>query len=183
VSEHDHDVSGQARALTVLAPVQPGRASALAAVLDGLAGGDDSPLARVRGTHFARWVLLDQPVYQGPPQRRDRWSAPRLLFTSNFDGPLETYLEALLTGLGADGDAIFSHCTGYPGRADARAWTGWLRARTVPSALFFAAYGELTVEQVRRSLDARARLIAFALDAQGLEPAALQSRFREAFPA
>jgi hypothetical protein len=182
VSREDTDVSGQARALTVLAPVEPGRASALAAVLDRLPGGDDGPLARVRGTHFARWVLVDQLVYQGRPQRRDTWKAPRLLFTSNHDGPLPAYLEALRTGLAADGDQIFGHCSGYPGSADARAWTAWLRGRTVPSSLFFAAYGDQTVEQVKRHLDVRRRLIAFALEGQELGPAALQGAFREAFP-
>jgi hypothetical protein len=182
VREADHDVFGQARALTVLAPVEPGRTSDLAALLDTLPGGPEGPLARVRGTHFARWVVLDQLVYQGPPQRRDAWKAPRLLFTSNFDGALDAYLEALRTGLAGDGDAIFGHCTGYPGSADAQAWTAWLRARTVPSALFFAAYGEQTVEEVRANLELRSRLIAFALGAQGLEPAELQVRFREAFP-
>lgn len=178
----DHDAFGQARALTLLAPVEPGRASDLAALLDALPGGAESPLARVHGTHFARWVLLDQLVYQGPPQRRDTWKAPRLLFTSNFDGSLEAYLEALRTGLGADGDTIFGHCSGYPGSTDAGAWSAWLRARTVPSSLFFAAYGEQTVHEVRTNLDLRARLTAFALAAQGLEPPELQARFREAFP-
>jgi hypothetical protein len=178
----DHDAFGQARALTLLAPVEPGRASDLAEALDALPGGAESPLARVHGTHFARWVLLDQVVYQGPPQRRDTWKAPRLLFTSNFDGPLEAYLEALRTGLGADGDAIFGHCSGYPGRADAQAWAAWLRARTVTSSLFFAAYGEQTVHEVKANLDLRARLMAFALDGQGLAPAELQARFKEAFP-
>jgi hypothetical protein len=178
----DHDASGQARALTLLAPVEPGRASDLAALLDALPGGADSPLARVHGTHFARWVLVDQLVYQGPPQRRDTWKAPRLLFTTNFDGPLEPYLEALRTGLGADGDSIFGHCSGYPGSADGRAWTGWLRARAVPSSLFFAAYGDQTVAEVNVNLDLRARLTAFALAAQGLAPAELQARFKEAFP-
>jgi hypothetical protein len=178
----DHDAFGQARALTLLAPVDPGRASDLTAHLDGLPGGADSPLARVHGTHFARWVVLDQLVYQGPPQRRDTWKAPRLLFTTNFDGPLDAYLEALRTGLGADGDAIFGHCTAYPGSTDAQRWRAWLNARTVPSALFFAAYGDQTVSEVKANLDLRARLIAFALDAQGLEPAQLQARFKEAFP-
>jgi hypothetical protein len=182
VKRSDHDLFGQARALTVLAPVQPPRVSELAVTLDALAAGAGSPLARVPGTHFARWVVLDQLVYQGPSQKRDAWRAPRLLFTSNFDGPLEPYLEALRTGLGADGDAIFRHCRQYPGSADARSWTGWLRARIVPSALFFAAYGEQTVHEVHANLDLRARLIAFALEAQGLEPTRLQERFNEAFP-
>jgi hypothetical protein len=179
----DHDVFGQAHALTVLAPVEPGRASDLAAHLDALPAGPHGPLSRVRGTHFGRWVVLDQVVYQGPPQKRDAWRAPRLLFTSNFDGPLEAYLEALRTGLGADGDAIFGHCSRYPGSEDAYAWAAWVRARRVRSSLFFAGYGDQTVEDVKANLARRARLIAFALEAQGLEPAALQARFGEAFPA
>src|SRR3954469_11746254 len=128
----DHDACGQARALTLLVPIEAARASELSVALAALGTGDESPLARVRGTHFARWVVLDQLVYQGPPQKRDAWKAPRLLFTSNYDGPLDPYLEALRTGLGVDGDAIFGHCAGYPGSADARAWTHWLRERIVP---------------------------------------------------
>jgi hypothetical protein len=126
-------------------------------------------------------VVLDQLVYEGE-EERDTWKAPRLLFTSNFDGPLEGYLEALRSGLGADGDTVFGHCADYPGSAGAAAWTSWIRARTVPSSLFFAAYGEQTVQEVQANLALRARLIAFALDAQGLPAAELQTRFAEAFP-
>jgi hypothetical protein len=182
VSRADHDVSGQAQALTVIAPVVAGRESALAHELAALPAGADSPLARVRGTHFARWVVLDSPVYQGPIQRRDSWKASRLLFTSNFDGQLEPYLEALRTGLGAQGDAIWAHCSGYPGSESAEAFAAWMRARHVHSSLFFAAYGDKTVDDVRSDLAAREQLIAFALEAQGLPPAELQARFAEAFP-
>jgi hypothetical protein len=182
VKRSDHDVSGQARALTLLVPIEPGRESDLAALLDDLPAGAASPLANVRATHFARWVVVDQPVYEGPEQERDTWRAPRLLFTTNFDGPLDRYLEALRTGLGADGDAIFGHCRGYPGASDPQAWTAWVHAHRVGSSLFFAAYGEQTVEEVHTNLDLRARLIAFALDGQGLAPAELQARFKEAFP-
>lgn len=178
----DHDLSGQARALTLLVPIDPARASALATLLDGLPTGADSPLARVPGTHFARWVVLDQLLYQGPPQRRDDWSAPRLLFTTNFDGPLDRYVDALRTGLGDDGDRIFGHCAGYPGRADAARWSAWLLGHHAPSALFFAAYGDQTVHEVQANLELRARLIAFALEAQGLAPERLQARFAEVFP-
>jgi hypothetical protein len=181
VRRRDRDASGQAHALTLLVPVQPQRAAALAQVLAALPAREGSPLARVAGTHFARWVVLDQPVFQGPPQHRDAWRAPRLLFTSNFDGPLEPYLEGLRTGLGEDGDRIFGHCAAYPGSAAPGAWRAWVLAHRVPSSLFFGAYGERTVPEVRSDLDLRARLIAFALDAQRLPPAELQERFGAAF--
>ena len=80
------NVSGQAYALTVLTPVEHGREEALSAYLDALGDGDASPLARVPGTHLARWVVIGQVKHQKGQRRRDALKAPRLLFTSNFDG-------------------------------------------------------------------------------------------------
>jgi hypothetical protein len=182
VRRSDHNVSGGAYSLTVLTPVRPERLNALAQHLDALQGGANSPLARVRDTHFARWVIIDDVVYEGPPQRRDRLATPRLLFTSNFDGGLDGYLEAMRAGFGEDADAIWGHCAGYPGRDDSGRWAAWFRAHQVDSALFFAAYGDLTVGEVLANLELRARLMRFALETQGLAPAELQARFRQAFP-
>ena len=179
-----HNTSGQAYALTVLTPILEGRETALAAHLDALGQGDRSPLARVPGTHLGRWVVIGDVKYQGAGQRRrDHLSTPRLLFTSNFDGPLDPYLEALRTGLGDDADAIWGHCRGYPGHAETIPFARWLRAHQVDSALFFGAYGAHTVEQVHANLRARSDLIDFALHGQGLEPAELKARFQERFPA
>lgn len=180
MTRSDHDRCGQALALTVLSPIQGGHESALADALNDLPLRDGSPLARVPGTHFARFVVIDAPVYEGAGQERDSWTASRLLFTSNFDAPLERYLDALRIGLDADADAVFGHCVGYPGRADAQAWAAWLLAHRVTSSLFFGAYGDQTVQTVRDNIATRARLIAFALEAQRLAPAELQARFSEA---
>ena len=174
--------SGQAYSLTVVTPVLADHVSELAAHLDTLGPEDASPLARVTGTHFARWVILDDVVYEGGRQRRDALKASRLLFTSNFDGPLDAYLEALRTEMGEDADAVWSHCSGYPGRADAPAFAAYFRNHQIESALFFAAYGDQTVAQVQANLAQRTRLIEFAMAAQGLEPAELQARFHSAFP-
>jgi hypothetical protein len=177
-----HNVSGQAYALTVLTPIVDGHAPELTAHLDALPEGDASPLARVPGTHLGRWVVIDQVKHQGHGQRhRDSLAAPRLLFTSNFDGDLDPYLERLRTGLGEDADAIWGHCRGYPGHQDRAGFARWLRMHEIEAALFFAAYGSHTVEQVHANLDKRARLIEFALEAQGLEAEQLKSRFLERF--
>jgi hypothetical protein len=174
------NVSGQAYALTVLTPIVDGHATELTAHLDALPEGDASPLARVPGTHLGRWVVIDQVKYEGHGQRhRDSLAAPRLLFTSNFDGDLDPYLEKLQTGLGEDADAIWGHCRGYPGRGGG--FAPWLKAHQLEAALFFAAYGGHTVEQVHANVDKRTRLIEFALEAQGLEPEQLKSRFLERF--
>jgi hypothetical protein len=169
---------GQVYGLTVLTPILADRVTPLAAHLDTFGPEDPSPLARVPGTHFARWVILEDVVYQGGRQRRDALNASRLLFTSNFDGPLDPYLEALRTELADDADAIWGHCAGYPGRADAPAFAAYLRDHQVESALFFGAYGDQTVAEVQANLARRTQLIEFAMGAQGLAPPELQARFQ-----
>ncbi len=176
------NVSGQAYALTVLVPILDGHVDDLRKHLEALPEGDASPVARVPGTHLARWVVIDQVKHMGQ-RHRDRLDASRLLFTSNFDGPLDAYLERLRTGLGEDADAIWGHCRGYPGHHDREGFPRWLRAHQLEAALFFAAYGDRTVEQVHSDIDKRARLIEFALGAQGLGAADLKARFLERFPA
>ncbi|MEP6813706.1 MAG: hypothetical protein ABI990_12010, partial [Actinomycetota bacterium] len=145
-------------------------------------GGDASPFARIDGTHFARLVLIGDVVFEGSGQH-DHLRAGRLLFTSNFDGRLEPYLERLRTSAGAVADEVWGHCVGYPGSGDARAFAEYLRGHQVESSLFFSAYGDRTVEDVRRSLALRSTLIEFALRAQGMTPRELQSAFTETFPA
>jgi hypothetical protein len=177
------NVSGQAYALTVLTPIEHGREQALAEYLDALGDGEASPLTRVPGTHLARWVVIGQVKQQTGQRRRDALKAPRLLFTSNFDGSLDTYLEALRTGLAGDADAIWGNCTGYPGHQDAAGFSAWIRAHQIEAALFFGAYGEQTVGEVHANVSKRTALIDFALDTRGLDAAVLKAQFVERFPA
>ena len=113
------NVSGQAYGLTVLAPVIEGREAELTAHLEGLGEGDASPLARVPGTHIARWVVIDDVIFQGEVQPKHDKLTPRLLFSSNFDGSLDAYLEGMRTGMAEEADAIWGHCRGYPGHRTA----------------------------------------------------------------
>jgi hypothetical protein len=177
----DSNVSGQAYSLTVMAPIVSEKVSHLVNYLDDLGSGDQSPLARVSSTHFARWVVMDAPVFEGGHQRRDGWSAPRLLFTSNFDGALEPYLESLRVGLGEDANTIWGHCKDFPGVADAGAFAAWIKRNQIDSSLFYAAYGEMTVEDVLNSLETRRRLTEFAAANQGGSAAGLRDAFLREF--
>ncbi len=175
------NTSGQAYALTVMTPILEGHESSLTHYLSTLQTGPASPLASVPGTHFARWVVIGDVVYEGAGQRPDHLTVGRLLFTSNFDGPLEPYLERLCRGLGASADAIWRHCDGYPGTEDADAFAGYIRSHQLENSLFFSAYGERTVDDVRRGLAARRQVIDFALRAQAMDAVELQTAFRETF--
>ncbi|MDQ4098021.1 MAG: hypothetical protein M3144_09165 [Actinomycetota bacterium] len=176
-----HNVVGQSYALTVLTPIIAGHEIQLRAALRSLPVGGDSPLARVPRTHFGRWVIVPQPAFEGPPQRPDPWKSQYLIFTSCFDGDLDSYLYDLCTLMGDDADRVWSHCVGYPGSAEPAAFARYLRHNQVDTQVFFAAYPDATVDDVRESLARRDQLLAFVLATQGVDDLELHHRFREAF--
>ncbi|MGN6815774.1 MAG: hypothetical protein ACTHK3_06785 [Solirubrobacterales bacterium] len=175
------NVSGQAYALTVMAPIVSEGVSELVNYLDNLGSGDDSPLSKVGRTHFARWVVIDALVFEGGRQRPDSWSGPRLLFTSNFDGSLDSYLERLHTGLGECADRVWGYCKDYPQGQGLQAFGDWIKRYQIDTSLFYAAYGETTVEDVLDSLDVRSRLATFAGRHQGATAAELKAAFLKEF--
>lgn len=175
------NVSGQAYALTAIAPIDPGREEELRTYLEALPH-DPSPLMAVKRTHFARWVIVDDFYQEEEQPHEDHLAQAQLIFTSNFDGPLETYLDELVSKLGEPAKEIWGRCTGCPEQASTAELKAYLLAHQIDTGFFFAAYGEATVERVRGALDLRERLISFAVDSQGMEPAELQSAFLDRFP-
>jgi hypothetical protein len=173
----DPDRSGQAGALTVLTPIAPGAEPALRAYLEGLRAGP-SPLARLPRTHFGRWVIVPELVHEDEPQP-DRLAAPYVLFTASFDGPLDTYLDDLCSELAAEAQEIWGRCAGAPRPPAGAALNAYLRAHHHTTGFFVAAYPQATVGDVRAALAQREDVIAFARDAQRMDPAQLQAAFRE----
>jgi hypothetical protein len=174
------DRSGQAHALTAITPILGGEEDALRRYLESLPR-DPSPLAKVPGTHFGRWVIV--PRFEGagegekPPP--DKLASQYLLFTSSFDGPLDPYLDALCDRLAPEAREIWGRCAGWPG--DGPALKRYLIDHSVKSGFFVAAYGQSTLPEVREALDVRERVIDFAVAAQAMAPAELQRAFHDEF--
>lgn len=100
-------------------------------------------------THFARFVVLEHP--DAGPQRK------RLLFSSNYDGNLEGYLNELDT-LSTDEvhEGIWSRLEGYPGKEGFKDFLRRENKRYPVDTFFVGARGE-TVEKIRAYQDARAK--------------------------
>jgi hypothetical protein len=155
--------SGQATAVTVLTPIFPDREAELSGFLRGLT---DSPLAAVPSTHFARWVVVGD-FKQGRHQLQpDVLKCRYLLFTSNVDGPVDAYLEALVTQMPEAAATIWSCCIGCPTPATGAALADYLRHNLIDNGFFYSAYPRSTVADVRRSLNVRQRLHALILRTQ-----------------
>jgi hypothetical protein len=173
----DPDRSGQAGALTVLTPIAPGAEPDLRAYLDALRAGP-SPLARLPRTHFGRWVIVGDLAPEDE-RRPDHLVGPYVLFTASFDGPLDSYLDELCGELAAEAQEIWGRCAGAPQPPAGPPLKAYLRAHHHTTGFFVAAYPQATVGDVRAALAQREDVIAFARDAQRMDPAQLQAAFRE----
>jgi hypothetical protein len=119
-------------------------------------------LGRIRTIHFARWVPLD-----------DR---QRMVFFSNYDGSVESYMDDFINKTGFGLNASFSNGIGYPrtnwlvldGCADERKYKEFLRRHTVPTQVWYKAYPGLTAIDLERNTRVRRGLESSSLS----EPAA-----------
>ena len=175
------DRAGQARALTIFTPIQPGAEPALRDYLRDMPRGASSPLARSSRTHVGRWHIIDRlPPYEVP--RQDELRRAHLLFSVSVDGDERSYLEQLTRMLAAEIPELWGRCEGYPGLASSSAFVRWLLEHRVRTSFFFAAYSNATVNDVREALATRRQALAFALRAQEMDPADRLAAFREEFP-
>jgi hypothetical protein len=178
------NVAGRTYSLMILTPIQEGEEDALRAYLEGLPR-DDSPLARLPRTHMAR-LLIVPPELPVPPGRKDLddpLGGAYLLFTSNFDGGLDSYLQELVTALAPEAEAIWGRCIGCPRPAEGAALKAYLGRNQLQSGVVFAAYGDASAADVRRALDKRERLQAFVIGAQDMTPAKRRKAFLKEFGA
>jgi hypothetical protein len=106
-------------------------------------------LARVGTIHFARWVFLDD--------RR------RLLFASNYDGSLDSYMDDFINKVAYGLNLVFSNGVGYPrtsfllggGAQQEQTFKYFLRRHEVPTQVWYKAYPGLTAADLARNTQIR----------------------------
>jgi hypothetical protein len=102
---------------TVIAALAPGASAHLGPLLDEIgldpAGNARLPFGSMRQLHFASISIHEDPE-----------RGPKLIFESNVDGPVDSYLQSLLRTVGDGVAEVFRNCPGWP--ADIRAQHRWL---------------------------------------------------------
>jgi len=175
--------NGAVYGLTILSPiiddetVVPSHDLQIRKYLASLSTGEDSPFALAPGTHLARLVVMDDVIYVGMPACEEHLKSKYLVFESNCDGDLESYLAGLARNAPQHLDAIWSHCVGYPGAADTQAFIRYMKACQIETTFFFAAVKDKSVTQTLRALQTQRAVADFIADHQGMPPKQLQIEF------
>ncbi|MEA2194173.1 MAG: hypothetical protein QOG42_607 [Solirubrobacteraceae bacterium] len=176
--------TGQAYAFMAMTPITPGEERPLEEYLHAFRDhGQESPLAKLPRTHMGRFVIV--PDFHNDKtwkqRREEHLDLHYLIFTSNLDGDVETYLDELCEKLAPEAPQIWGRCVGCPENPKAQVLKNYLKHNQINTGIFFAAYQDATVPRVKHCLHQRERMIEFAVAAQGLAPAALQQAFLHEF--
>lgn len=154
----DHDVSNQYTAIGSLKPGLFRRwlATVLLVLIDYTARHIFTRgfLARVQTIHFAFWAFIDDKR--------------RLVFTSNYDGGHEAYMDDFINKVAWGLNLAFSHGVGWPrtrwlvarGARIENRFKHFQRRHQLPTQVWYKAYPGLTLADLKRNQRIR----------QGLEP-------------
>jgi len=181
--------SGSVYGLTILSPIKDdlhaevSHSQAIRMYLQTIPQDQRSPLARVSSTHMARLLVMDDVVYFGMPSCEEHLSAKYLIFESNFDGDLDTYLERLAREAKEEVDALWQHCQDYPGVEDEGAFIAYMKKCQVETTFYFADVNDKTVQQTLRALQTQSAVATFIEKNQGKPPDELQKEFVKFFAA
>ncbi len=127
------------------------------------AGSLNSPFARNPRTHFVRFAVIEDVIYNGrvsgdaivaaatgdnplTPQPVDRLNCPYLVFAADFDAAdgsvetLEGYLRELWNDLSEELELIFRHCHGFKGVNSAEGFAAYICRCQVETTMPFNDY-------------------------------------------
>ena len=127
----------------------------------------NSPFARCTKTHFARFLVLDDVIFNGRmpqdalavtimgedplvPKPRDRLPGPYLFFVADFDAPqgmdteLRDWLRGVWTKMHSDLDPIFAHCFQYAAKvSNADSFADYVMSHRLETTMPFNDYWPL----------------------------------------
>jgi hypothetical protein len=162
----DHDVTNP---FTAIGAIKPGlfRLAIVRAVLWLLNFGNSQiykrgRLARVGTIHFARWVVIDE--------------GRRVLFCSNYDGSLDSYMDDFINKAAFGLNLVFSNGVGYPttrflllgGAQREEQFKTFLRRRQQATDVWYKAYPGLSAYDLYRNAEIRKGLEKPGLSGEAL---------------
>lgn len=153
--------------LTVIVKIKPEEEANLKSILEAIDSDPaNNPYVRFpesRQTHLARFAILNDPD-----------NGPRLLFSSNYDGDLDSYLNELIQ-ISPGMDSLWEKCQGYTGKAQ---FSEFINQHSYQPEAFYIAFRNETVESLKNYIAIRKHIenfldlkdVANYLDCSGIKP-------------
>jgi len=143
----------QQSAYTLCTAIKPEAINDLKAVLAEINrdvdGNNIMPFKKMNDTHFARFVILEEVT-----DEKGQSIQAKLIFSSNFDGYLETHLKQMVQSTGEGLDQIFRFCEGYPDetRRTPESRLNYLHSHQIAVQAFYINTIGRTLQQIQKDV-------------------------------
>lgn len=179
------NTSGNAYGLTLLCPIINGShddesyADIIRDHLDKLPDGSRSLMAKVPNTYFARFYILNDVFYEGFPAEEEHLKSKYLVFSSNFHGDRDMYLNGMWKAAESDIKKIWRYCVSFDSVNNAKDFVNYIKKCQVDDNLFFNGSTDDPLDEQLKSLYLKQQFSQFAYDNQGLNATDLQKNFQD----
>jgi hypothetical protein len=203
------NISGNAYALTVLAPIKSGHVDTVAfsdLVRDRLESWNmlpNSPMAQVPQTYLCRYFVLDDVYNESLPgasaldtasdylpivpnkirlavlPAQDQLKSKYLVFSSNFHGDLDAYLHGMWSAISGEIKEVWGFCYGFDQVGNAEQFAAYMKKCQLTASLFFVGSNDDPLEEQLKALYLKQEFSKFVVENQGLPTAVLQKNYQE----
>lgn len=177
--------AGKANPLTVITPVKRGWRRWLTQII--LFVFKHLPLGVVKQLafiHFARWILIrgDKLPRLDPDQPREDWPYDLYVFTTNFNGSWDQYIDAFgrIKSVSKGLNMLWYTSAGFPGPWPMRLFKRYIHYFEQQQDLYYNAYPGAAVRDIDVALQLDASLRAFLDETEGsMDDEAFGRRYRQ----
>ncbi len=129
--------------------------------------------------HFARWALVTEIPYNGPPQPKQKLRYARLYFDSNFNGGWHEYIDAFAHILTRGMSAFWGSSYGFPKALPVERFKLYIDAHETEASYYYSAYPGATTKMIHSALELGDKLAPLKQNAKGMEPDAFAEAYRK----
>ena len=136
-------------------------------------------MAKVPNTYLCRFFVLDNVIYEGKPARHESLSSPYLVFTSNFHGDLEPWLEGMWREAETFVRSTFRYCVGFRDVSDGPSFVRFIKRCQLKTTFYFVGSTDEPLDEQLKALYLKQEFSKFVFENQGKTAAELQKSFAD----
>ena len=176
------NVSGKAYAMNVITPMRP-RRTWINTFIFMFARAQPEKLAGLLGLsiiHFARWVMIRRGDWPDFGQAKETLANDYMLFSSNFNGTWDQYIDAFSDGLPNGLDMFWYSSTKYPHSIPITPFKNYIRANQIDTDYYYNATPGSAQRDIKAGLRVRRALLSLAEAHAAMDPADFATAYRKA---
>jgi hypothetical protein len=173
------NVAGKAYVMNVVTPMRPSLtwinrlsfmySRAVPSTLKGLLG--------LSFIHFGRWAIVKRKQWPDYGQGRQKLQNDYLLFSSNFNGTWDQYLDAFSDGIPTGVDSYWISSTKFPHSIPSTPFKDYIRVNQVDTDYYYNATPGAAQTDIKAALRVRRAIRALAQEHDSLTPEEFQKAY------